>query len=238
MCGLIDLGRLVPVASIQQMRIAMVTGLPLRHVEDRRRRLGIGLPVSIDLFIDRLRLGDAQPPGGEEYVLLLWGPLRDWSLKRQHRGVSDRRGRGSRLSREAQPAAAQHVGHPPGDLELRSLREIQRVLELHDRHRRLIATADAPIRRPGGLVLAINQKRDGTVELLAIGTFSLGLGKVSRGVHELQLFPVFGGRLLDERLQFADPPGAESAAARSLMGQIAMVERLELQPGHPVERGR
>ena len=82
----------------------------------------------------------------------------------------DRRGRGSGLPGEAEAAAAQHVGHSPGDLQLRSRRQIQRLLELHDGHRRLIAAADAAIGRPGRVVRAVDQMGDGAAGLLAVGT--------------------------------------------------------------------
>ena len=54
--------------------------------------------------------------------VLLGGPRRGRSLQGQHRGMIDRRRRGSGLPRDAEAAAAQHVGHPPGDLQLRSRR--------------------------------------------------------------------------------------------------------------------
>ena len=234
--------RQIPRAAVKQVRRAMLGMRPLGHVEHRGRRLRHFLPEGGDLFVDCPEVGDALSPGCEDSRLVGGRASLLRCADREDRGMVDRRSGGCRNIRDAHAAAGEHphgvaARHPHDDLEFRALRQIERLLELDDRDRRLMANEVPAVGLPGRVVVAVDELRHRSVLDLFLGFFAilrrwlrldpLGLREVGRGVDQLERLPLFLTRLLHETLQFLHAPGALAAGA--LHEEVAVREGLELQ---------
>ena len=127
--------RLVPRAAVEEVRRAVLGMRPLGHVEHRGRWLRHLLPEGCDLVIDGREVGHALPPGLEDGRLVGSCAAFFRCPDREDRGMVERRGGRLGGRREADPAAGQHPRiasrHSHGDLELRALRQVEWLLELH-----------------------------------------------------------------------------------------------------------
>ncbi len=112
---------------------------------------------------------------------------------------------------------------------------IQRLLELHHRHRRLIAATDSPIRTPRRIVGPVDHQAHRALGLLAIGLLLFRLRKICRRIDEFEFLPVLAVRLLNEGFDFRHAKGAGRTAPGSAKGQISVVQRLETQAGDSLQ---
>ena len=166
--------RLVPRAAVEQVGHAMLGMRPLGHVENRRRGLRHLAPEGGDLLVDRREVGHALPPGGEDGRLVGSCAAFFRCPDREDRGMVDRLCGGCRGGREADAAAGEHplgvaARHPHGDLEFRALRQVERLLELCDRDRRLVANDVPAVGLPRRVVVAVDELRDRSVRDLLLG---------------------------------------------------------------------
>ena len=162
----------------------------------------------------------------------------------------DRRGGGGVGGREADPAAGEHphriaAGHSHNNLELGTLRQVDGLLELHDRDRRLVADDVPTVGLPRRVVVTVDEVRNRTVrnlflQLLAVlrrwfRLHAFRTGEVGRGIHELERPPRLLAGLLCGDLEFLDAPRA--LAARAMHEEVAVHEGLELQARRPAQIG-
>ena len=249
--------RLVPRATVEEVRGATLRDRPRRGVHDRRGRVRGLRPRGRDLVVEGREVGDRLPPRAEQRPAISVGPLGGRLLGGEDRAVVDRQRRGRRGLREADAAAAEHrlramrnVSARPAerDPQLRAGGIVERLFKLHDRHRRLVLEEMAAVGPPGRLLVGVDHvchRPDrhggrGTIFLRSVGPRPghclLRLRKVGGGVDELDLLPILRVGLLHLNLQPTDRP--QAVATRAVHEQVAVGERLELQASGPREVGR
>ena len=152
--------RTIPTPPFQQMSWTNFVTTSLGQMQHRGQCRRIPLPLCVDFIIHPFQVRGGQPPRSKNGLVLLGRSFGDGGLHGEYRGVVDRCCGGKGGLGEADAGTHQHLTAAQHKFQFRSGGKIQRLFELNHGNRRLIASSDAAIGFPRGVIGAVDQITD------------------------------------------------------------------------------